>query len=40
MGIALDPDTLQYIWLGDGTNAGNGEVSNIDPYAHWWACRA
>jgi hypothetical protein len=35
MGIALDPGTLQYIWK-DGTSAGNGEVSNANPYAHWW----
>jgi hypothetical protein len=35
MGIGLDPDTLQYVWAGDGTSAGNGEVSNANPYAHW-----
>lgn len=34
LGISLDQDTQQWTWL-DGTTAGNGEVSNADPYGHW-----
>jgi hypothetical protein len=34
LGISLNVDTQQWTWL-DGTTAGNGEVSNADPYGHW-----
>jgi hypothetical protein len=34
IGLALNSSTQQYDWL-DGTSAGNGRVSNFNPYAHW-----
>ena len=34
--IGLYKSPLYYYWA-DGTNVGNGVVSNADPYAHWWA---
>ncbi len=34
LGISLNVDTQQWTWL-DGTTAGNGAVSNVNPYAHW-----
>jgi hypothetical protein len=34
LGISLNEDTQQWTWL-DGTTAGNGQVSNANPYAHW-----
>ncbi len=35
IGLSMNTTTLMYDWL-DGTTAGNGAVSNYDPYAHWW----
>jgi hypothetical protein len=34
MGLALDSGTSKWTWA-DGTDAGNGAVSNSNPYAHW-----
>ena len=35
IGLSLNTTTNMYNWL-DGNTAGNGAVSNYDPYAHWW----
>jgi hypothetical protein len=32
--IGLYKSPVYYYWA-DGTNVGNGEVSNASPYAHW-----
>jgi hypothetical protein len=34
IGLALDANSNRWVWA-DGDSAGNGAVSNSNPYAHW-----
>ena len=36
MGLSFDSATSKWTWA-DGTDIGNGGVSNANPYAHWCA---
>ncbi len=38
MGLSFDSTTSKWTWA-DGSNIGNGGVSNANPYAHWCVWR-